>query len=92
MAVRLVGNDFIRDVRAQSNAAKGVVYVAALNTDNVSFNITRNGVKTYATVYWNAQGSSAQTDAGGVNQDTVTIMDNGTAVPGSAQQFINSLV
>lgn len=94
MAVRNSYLDFQRDIAARSNAATGVVYASSLNSDNVSLKITRNGVTIYSKVLWNAQGSAAQTDAGGVNQDVVTYFDAGSGypIPGSAQQFINSLV
>lgn len=93
MAVRRNGNDFVRDVAARTVSAPAqVTWVATLNADNVSYSITRNGVQIYAKVLWNVQGGAAVTDAGGVNYDTVTILDGGgAAAPGSAQQFINSL-
>ena len=93
MAVRKTGGDFQRDVAAQTVSAPAqVTFVAALNADNVSFKITRNGVAIYNTVLWNAQGSAAVTDAGGVNQDTVTVLAaDGTVQVGAAQAFINAL-
>lgn len=94
MAVRKTGGDFQRDVAARTvTAPVPITWVAALNADNVSYKLTRNGVAIYNTVLWNAQGSAAVTDAGGVNQDTVTVFDAGSGYPvvGSAQQFINSL-
>lgn len=85
--------DFIRDVAARSNAALGLVYSAALNSDNCTLSITRNGVKVYSKIFWNVQGSAASTDASFPNQDTVTIIDpgSGNASVGAAQAFINSL-
>lgn len=95
MAVRNTGNDFQRDVAARSvTAPVAITWVATINSDNVSYKLTRNGVAIYLKVYWNAQGSAAVTDAGGnANYDTVTVVDPGSGYPvvGSAQQFINSL-
>lgn len=94
MAVRKNGSDFQRDVAARTvSAPNQVTFVATLNSDNVSYSITRNGVAIFSKVYWNVQGSAGMTDASSPNQDTVTIADSGGALsPGSAQAFINSLV
>lgn len=93
MAVRNFGSDFQRDVAARSvTAPVAITWVATLNSDNTTYKLTRNGVVIYSKVFWNAQGSAAQTDAGGVNQDTIVNLDaGGAASPGAAQQFINSL-
>jgi hypothetical protein len=95
MAVRQYGSDFQRDVAARTvTAPVPIVWSATLNSDNVSYKLTRNGVTIYSKVLWNAQGSAAITDAGGSsNYDTVTVIDPGSGYPvvGSAQQFINNL-
>lgn len=92
MAVRNNIQDFMRDVRARS-VAGGNQYAASINADNVTVSISKNGVVTWSKVFYNVQGSAANTDAAGTgNYDTVTIIDgSGNPRVGGCQDFINQL-
>ena len=95
MAVRNSIQDFMRDVRLRglSGGTSSNVYTAALNADNTTCTISKNGAVLFSKVLWPGTGAAAQTDAsGGGNQDTVDIFDgSGFYSAGGAQAFINGL-
>lgn len=95
MAARNNLQDFMRDIRARGvNAGTSLnVYGATLNADNITVQITKNGVVLFSKVLWPGSGASALTDASSPNTDTVDVQGaEGIYSAGSAQAFINSLV
>lgn len=90
MATRNNVQDFIRDVRAQTNAAGTIVFVGTLNSDG-SVKITRNGTTIYPNVYWFMGPATATTDAAQGDSVRVRSVDSSWQ-SGDAQMFINSLV
>jgi hypothetical protein len=90
-------NDFIAAVGAQGvNAGSSQnLYVATLNADNATVNITKNGVVIFSKVFWPGNYGAARIDAGGSNSnsDTVNVFaPDGTVSTVSATSFLANLI
>lgn len=88
-------NDFIAAVGAQGvNAGSSQnLYVATLNADNATVNITKNGAVIFSKVFWPGNFGAARIDAGGSNSDTVNVFaPDGTVSTVSATSFLANLI
>lgn len=91
MAIRLTILDFLRDVAAQSNAAKGIVYVGTINADG-TVKVSRNGVVIYPQVWWSMSPNTSPSDVPSAGDTIRAHAADGTWQAGDAQQWLQSLV
>jgi hypothetical protein len=87
-------NDFIAAVGAQGvNAGTSSnLYVATLNADGVTVNVTKNGVVIFAKIFWPGNSGVGRLDASGSNCDTINIFSpDGSVGTASTHQFLMNL-